>query len=137
MARAEICPSTIGHITLGTKQTGAPSAGNLHAGFDVAGTGNQLTVWLLRHSQRKRRETDRPNLPSLAPVLDLTNSPPRGGTAGQVTQNVFRELRVNSWKALCSPIDNEKPPVRDADYKSTWNASEFSVDTSAQGRFSN
>src|SRR5260370_37286741 len=32
MVRCESCPSTIGHITLGTKQTGAPSAGNPHAG---------------------------------------------------------------------------------------------------------
>jgi hypothetical protein len=64
----------IGHISLGAKQTRKPSAGNLHAGFDEAGTGNQLTVWLVRHSQRKRRETDRPNLRSMAPVLDPTTS---------------------------------------------------------------
>ena len=62
----------IGHISFGVKQTRKPSAGNLHAGFDEAGTGNQLTVWLVRHSQRKRRETDRPNLRSMAPVLDPT-----------------------------------------------------------------
>ena len=47
-------PGTIGHITLGTKQTGKPSAGNPHAGFDVAGAGDGLTVRLVRHSQRKR-----------------------------------------------------------------------------------
>ena len=47
----------IGHISFGAKQTRKPSAGNLHAGFDAAGTGNQFTVWLLRHSQRKRRGT--------------------------------------------------------------------------------
>jgi hypothetical protein len=63
----------IGHISFGVKQTRKPSAGNLHAGFDEAGTGNQLTVWLVRHSQRKRRETDRPNLRSMAPVLDPTS----------------------------------------------------------------
>src|SRR5437762_12164949 len=62
MVKRESCPSTIGHITLGTKQTGAPSAGNPHAGCDVAGAGNGFTVWLLRHSQRKRGETDRPDL---------------------------------------------------------------------------
>jgi hypothetical protein len=39
---------------------------------DEAGTGNQLTVRLVRHSQRKRRDTDRPNLRSMAPVLDPT-----------------------------------------------------------------
>jgi len=41
------------------KQAGERSAGNPHATFDEAGNGNQLTVRLLRHSQRKRRETAR------------------------------------------------------------------------------
>src|SRR3981189_3505312 len=72
MVRCESCPSTIGHITLGTKQTGAPSAGNPHAGCDVAGAGNGFTVWLLRHSQRKRGETARLDLRNTAPVLDPT-----------------------------------------------------------------
>src|SRR5207245_7293396 len=35
--------------------------------------GNRLTVWLVRHSQRKRGATDRLNLRSMAPVLDPTN----------------------------------------------------------------
>src|ERR1017187_10057758 len=76
MVRCESRPSTIGHITLGTKQTGAPSAGNPHAGCDVAGAGNGFTVWLLRHSQRKRRETARPDLRNTAPVLDPTGQCP-------------------------------------------------------------
>jgi hypothetical protein len=76
MVRCESRPSTIGHITLGTKQTGAPSAGNLHAGCDVAGAGNGFTVWLLRHSQRKRGETARPDLRNTAPVLDPTGQYP-------------------------------------------------------------
>src|SRR5450755_3673630 len=74
MVRCESRPSTIGHITLGTKQTGAPSAGNPHAGCDVAGAGNGFTVRLLRHSQRKRGATDRPDLRNTAPVLDPTDS---------------------------------------------------------------
>ena len=37
--------SAIGLINLDMKETGKPSAGNLHAGFDVAGDGNQLTVF--------------------------------------------------------------------------------------------
>src|ERR1017187_3889551 len=74
MVRCESRPSTIGHITLGTKQTGAPSAGNPHAGCDVAGAGNGFTVWLLRHSQRKRGETARLDLRNTAPVLDPTGS---------------------------------------------------------------
>src|ERR1017187_10388939 len=72
MVRCESRPSTIGHITLGTKQTGAPSAGNPHAGCDVAGAGDGFTVWLLRHSQRKRGETARLDLRNTAPVLDPT-----------------------------------------------------------------
>jgi len=35
------------------------------------GAGNPLTVWLVRHSQRKRGETARLNLRCRAPVLDL------------------------------------------------------------------
>src|ERR1035441_2908563 len=72
MVRCESRSSTIGHITLGTKQTGAPSAGNPHAGCDAAGAGNGFTVWLMRHSHRKRGETDRPDLRNTAPVLDPT-----------------------------------------------------------------
>jgi len=41
------------------KQAGERSTGNPHATFDEAENGNQLTVRLLRHSQRKRRETAR------------------------------------------------------------------------------
>jgi len=55
----ESCPSAIGVITLDRKQAGERSAGNPHARFDEAGNRNQLTVRLLRHSQRKRRETAR------------------------------------------------------------------------------
>src|SRR6202040_1699262 len=72
MVRCESRAGTIGFITLGTKQTGAPSAGNLHAGCDVAGAGNGFTVWLLRHSQRKRGATARLDLRNTAPVLDPT-----------------------------------------------------------------
>ena len=57
---------------LDEKQAGKPSAGNPHAGFDEAGAGNGLTVRLVRHSQRKRGATDRPNLRSAAPDLDPT-----------------------------------------------------------------
>jgi hypothetical protein len=59
-------------INLLAKRAGEQSAGNLHAPFDVAGDGNQLTVRLVRHSQRKRGATDRSNLRSQAPFLDPT-----------------------------------------------------------------
>ena len=62
----------IGHINLDRKQAGKPSARNGHARFDVAGAENQLTIRLMRHSQRKRGATDRSNLRSLASVLDPT-----------------------------------------------------------------
>src|ERR1019366_6382703 len=74
MVQRESRSSTIGHITLGMKQTGAPSAGNPHAGCDVAGAGNGFTVWLLRHSQRKRGAMARLDLRNTAPVLDPTRS---------------------------------------------------------------
>jgi hypothetical protein len=63
-------PTEKGPIRLDAKLTGKPDARNRHVRFDEAGTGNRLTVWLVRHSQRKRRETDRPDLRSMAPVLD-------------------------------------------------------------------
>src|SRR5271156_1678958 len=72
MVRCESRSSTIGHITFDTKQTGAPSAGNPHAGCDAAGAGNGFTVWLLRHSQRKRGAIARLDLRNTAPVLDPT-----------------------------------------------------------------
>src|ERR1039458_6970233 len=96
MVRCESCPSTIGHITLGTKQTGAPSAGNPHAGCDVAGAGNGFTVWLLRHSQRKRGATDRLDLRNTAPVLDPTGwwqVLPRAPDLGRQTEN-----RAVKWR---------------------------------------
>jgi hypothetical protein len=74
MVTAESPASPDGHISLDRKLAGKPIAGNRHDGFEVAGTGNQLTVWLLRHSQRKRGATDRLNLRSPAPVLDPTRA---------------------------------------------------------------
>jgi hypothetical protein len=50
--------SLIGHITPDVKCAGARSAGNPHATCDVAGAGNQFTVRLVRHPQRKRGATD-------------------------------------------------------------------------------
>src|SRR5271169_6499566 len=69
---AESRSARMSHITLDQKHTGKPSAGNLHAGFDEAGTGNRLTIRLVRHSQRKRGAIDRPSLRGAAPVLDPT-----------------------------------------------------------------
>src|SRR5215469_17150512 len=54
----------IGLITLDVNCAGARSAGNPLATCDVAGAGNQLTVRIVRHSQRKRGATDRPDLRS-------------------------------------------------------------------------
>ena len=41
-------------------------------GATLAGAGNGFTVRLMRHSQRKRGETDRLDLRNTAPVLDPT-----------------------------------------------------------------
>jgi len=49
----------IGHINLGTKQTGERNAGKPHVAFDAAGAGNGFMNELMRHSQRKRGATDR------------------------------------------------------------------------------
>src|SRR5271166_4637465 len=103
MVRRESRPNTISHITLGTKQTGAPSAGNLHAGCDVAGAGNGFTVWLLRHSQRKRGATARLDLRNTAPVLDPTGQRPvtarrldvkRPIRTSETSRGIFRQRRA-------------------------------------------
>ncbi len=114
MVQRESRSSTIGHITLGMKQTGAPSAGNPHAGCDVAGAGNGFTVWLLRHSQRKRGETDRSDLRNTAPVLDPTprqrQSPPMIGdsTIPVVMLGGVSILRLfNRKERYDSPVPSE------------------------------
>jgi len=56
MVTAEKPGSRASHITLDRKRAGKPIAGNRHDGFEVAGAGNQLTVRLMRHSQRKREQ---------------------------------------------------------------------------------
>jgi hypothetical protein len=66
-------PRAISHITLEVKVTGKRSAGNPHAAFERAGTGDGLTERLVRHSQRKRGVTDRSILRGTAPVLDPTD----------------------------------------------------------------
>jgi hypothetical protein len=73
MVTAETPNSRVSPITLDKKRAGKPIAGNRHDGFEVAGAGNQLTVRLVRHSQRKRGATDRRNLRSMALALDPTN----------------------------------------------------------------
>jgi hypothetical protein len=54
----------IGLINFDVKCAGARSAGNPHATCDVAGAGIRFTVRIVRHSQRKRGEMDRPDLRS-------------------------------------------------------------------------
>jgi hypothetical protein len=92
MVQRESRPSKIGPINLDTKQTGAPSAANPHAGCDVAGAGNGFTVLLLRHSQRKRGETARLNLRNTAPVLDPTVG--NGGKFIAAANAVFAETTL-------------------------------------------
>src|SRR6185295_19637039 len=55
-ARIESRPGRIGPINLDAKQTGERSAGNPHAAFDVAGTGN--VAWSrCCHTRRRKSET--------------------------------------------------------------------------------
>ena len=85
-------PAELGLITLDTKQAGKPSAGKQHAGFDAAGAGNQLTVRIMRHSQRKRRDPARLNLRSMAPVLDPTAQAACGQVSSvQSTQELLKD----------------------------------------------
>ena len=111
MGRNESRPGTISPINLVTKQTGAPSAGNPHAGCDVAGAGNGFTVWLLRHSQRKRGATARLNLRNTAPVLDPTSSRPYSLPArfASRSQPVCR-LPVTDAELRCCP--GARPGIR-------------------------
>jgi hypothetical protein len=83
----ESCTSAIGLITLDVKQTGKPSARNGHARFDAAGTENQLTIRLVRHSRRKRGAPDRSHLRSMASVLDPTDV---AGNGNQLTVRLVR-----------------------------------------------
>src|SRR3954470_2496986 len=106
-AMAQSRPSTIGLITLGTKETGKPSARNSHAGFDAAGTGNRLTDRLVRHSQRKRGATDRSVLRGTAPVLDPTLAEVRHGA---VDFN-FLSLRTAASIALAMTVCENRPVV--------------------------
>src|SRR5262250_285940 len=61
-------------INLDAKQTGKPIAGNRRDRFEVAETGNRLTVRILRHSRRKREAPARLNLRSTAPLFDPTTT---------------------------------------------------------------
>lgn len=84
----------IGHITLGTKPTGARSAGNPHATCEAAGAGDGPMVKLVRHSQRKRGAPDRPHLkaPRQPPTLRASSQgwrvqrEPRGRPARERTR---------------------------------------------------
>jgi len=74
----------------------------------VAGAGNQLTVWLVRHSQRKRGATDRPDLRSTG----ASPRPYRARFRGSADRNLWHAtvcyVPVTSlaWISLCplSPI---------------------------------
>src|SRR5215471_1216587 len=55
--RSESRSHSLGLIKLDKKQTGAPSAGNLHAGCDAAGTGNGSTATPKRARRGKSSDT--------------------------------------------------------------------------------
>src|SRR3954447_2950442 len=92
--RAESRYSAIGLINLDEKQTGAPSAGNPHAGCEVAGAGTRLTGRILRHFQRKREATVRLNLRG-------NGASPRPHRRRQSPRDGCLEKRATGW--LCFP----------------------------------
>jgi hypothetical protein len=98
---------SIGHITFEVKCAGARSAGNPHATCDVAVAGNQVTVRLVRHSQRKRGAMDRPNLRTTAPVLDPTGS------------EILRDanLQTGTWTTLQTTDQNAEIERKAPRYK--------------------
>ena len=76
--RWESAPDRIGHIILDAKQTGKRSAGNPHAAFEEAGTGN---VTMEPDCGPTRKWLELPPDPSVgAPVLDPTSAATRGAT---------------------------------------------------------
>src|SRR5262244_2805791 len=88
-------------ITLDVNCAGARSAGNPLATCDVAGAGNQLTVRIVRHSQRKRGATDRPGLRS-------NGTSPRPYQPG-TTQEIADERQTISWKSLVDRLRAGEP----------------------------
>ena len=69
---AESAPGLIGHIILGAERAGEPCAGNPHARFERAGTGDGLTATTTRARSRKRRIQPSQSLRGTAPVPDPT-----------------------------------------------------------------
>ncbi len=67
-----------GPITLGTKRTGKPGAGEPHAGFDVAGAGDVVMGAGLRPTAKAVEGPPDPK--ANAPALDPTDE--RGGGNG-------------------------------------------------------
>src|SRR5260370_33046548 len=120
MDTAEKPGTRVSHITLDRKRAGKPIAGNGHDGFEVAGAGNQLTVWLVRHSQRKRGATDRLNLRSMAPVLDPTRSAKPLGSESFVDAVAFSRAHRN-WqiKFQITPDSGARHDFTQADSQGT------------------
>jgi hypothetical protein len=88
--------------------------GNPHAGCDVAGAGNGFTVWLLRHSQRKRGETARLDLRNTAPALDPTGKCPQMQERFQVSAGHKAWLHSISFgtcvvSAYCYGVKHRSP----------------------------
>ena len=73
LALDESSSSVIGPITLGEKCAGKRSAGNPHAAFEVAGTGNGATDHPRRARSGKPRTQTRMILRATAPALDPTD----------------------------------------------------------------
>src|SRR6516162_7341789 len=103
--RAESRPGRIGPITLGAKQTGERRAGNPHAAFDVAGTGNVAWSRCCDTRRRKGETTGNTNID-----LNRRASPRpyrRAGCGNGVTAEPLRHRRTKEAETDMSSL---KPP---------------------------
>lgn len=90
--RLESYPRTIGPINLRKKSAGKRSAGKSHAAFDVAGTGNVVTVELGTHSATERAEMEILHLKPTRQfsTLPCTYFPGPEQTDGTLGSSMFR-----------------------------------------------
>src|SRR6516162_7990820 len=109
-ARIESAPDGRRPISLDVKRAGEPSAGNRHARFEVAGAGNQLTVWLVRHSQRKRGANKLGRTyGATAPVLDLTLGAPPQAAVPDLADLPRQPCEIHGVRRLFYRADHPVP----------------------------
>src|SRR5438874_1040270 len=104
--RAESRPGRIGPISLGAKQTGERRAGNPHAAFDVAGTGNVAWSRCCDTRRRKGETTGNTNIDlnrraSPRPYLGAPEGESPSGDSS--TADSWLALKRQSWVGARTP----------------------------------